>query len=627
MTLTRLVLHNYMIHRDKAADLDGNLIALTGEMGHGKSTFVGAIQFCLTGEHPPWNRADLLSWGAEEGAAKLYFNHDGLDCSVMRKLHTSEVVLKIGDDVISGARNVESAMLDRLGIDKDILKQNGFVQQYEIQAILFGEPAKKERAFQKLLGIGAANKIWTDLGAVIQKFTRTENFDASIESLRQMIKRIEEELAAVDGMIKTSSDALALMPPAEELGAEINRLMQIQSKAEILCEMKKTSAKLNADIEAGMARLASLDACERSAMAELGCSQAEMEAEIEKLRLEHVKAKAELDNMSKLTSGATADGSDCPLCGSRVEAGQISAHVKGEMDRLSEAELSARKLYAETAKAYAAIAEKISLISREKAIVQSSLAASAKTVESNKELEKGILNDFAGLGVSADGFDAAVLLEKTREKIGECGKIDVEMHSLNMQIATMKGDKNAKLAQLKQAKDMLDAKIAEKELRGPMAERIEFVTHVRDWFHVSNGPRAMSVNAINRMTKYVNEYLGELHSEIEVAPDNNGLSFTFSYVDGRQVSDPPPSASKLSGGQKIELALAFRLAIYRYFGQKMGIMVLDEPTAHLSPEGIRQFGKLLQSVSTLAKNMNLQILMPTHEVEILPYMDSEIHFD
>jgi ABC-type ATPase with predicted acetyltransferase domain len=78
---------------------------------------------------------------------------------------------------------------------------------------------------------------------------------------------------------------------------------------------------------------------------------------------------------------------------------------------------------------------------------------------------------------------------------------------------------------------------------------------------------------------------------------------------------------------KIELALAFRLAIYRYFGQRMGIMVLDEPTAHLSPAGIEYFGNLLQTVSTLARNMNLQIIMPTHEKEIMQFMDSEIHFD
>ena len=56
MTVNRLVLHNYMIHKDFTGDFSGNLIALTGEMGHGKSTFVGALQFCLTGEHPPWRR-------------------------------------------------------------------------------------------------------------------------------------------------------------------------------------------------------------------------------------------------------------------------------------------------------------------------------------------------------------------------------------------------------------------------------------------------------------------------------------------------------------------------------------------------------------------------------------------
>lgn len=108
---------------------------------------------------------------------------------------------------------------------------------------------------------------------------------------------------------------------------------------------------------------------------------------------------------------------------------------------------------------------------------------------------------------------------------------------------------------------------------------------------------------------------------------DDGFSFVFRYLDGRPVSDPLPSTAKLSGGQKICLALAFRLAIYRCFGAQMGIMVLDEPTAHLSPAGITYFGELLKTVSTLAKNMNLQIIMPTHEKEIMPFMDSEIHFN
>jgi DNA repair exonuclease SbcCD ATPase subunit len=191
----------------------------------------------------------------------------------------------------------------------------------------------------------------------------------------------------------------------------------------------------------------------------------------------------------------------------------------------------------------------------------------------------------------------------------------------------MQGEKNAKSQQLQQASEMLDAKVKEKELSAPMAHKVEVLTRVRNWFHSSNGPRTMSLNALGKMTKYVNEYLKEMHSEITVTPDNQGLSFAYEYVDGRPISDPPPSTAKLSGGQKIELALAFRLAIYRYFGQKMGIMVRDEPTAHLSPAGIEYFGQLLQTVSTLARNMNLQIIMPTHEKEIMQFMDSEIHFD
>ena len=113
--------------------------------------------------------------------------------SILRKLHSSEVILRLGEETVTGAKNVEKALATRLGVDKDILKQIGFVQQYEVQSILFDDPSKRERSFQKLLGIGDASKIWTELGPIIQSYSRSENFDASIESLKREIDKLDQE--------------------------------------------------------------------------------------------------------------------------------------------------------------------------------------------------------------------------------------------------------------------------------------------------------------------------------------------------------------------------------------------------------------------------------------------------
>lgn len=626
MTLNRLVLSNYMIHKGFSADFSGNLIALTGEMGHGKSTFVGAIQFCLTGEHPPWTRADLLSWGTSEGSAKLYFTHEGKECSVMRKLHCTEATLKIGDETVTGIRNVETVMTERLGVDKDILKQIGFVQQYEIQSILFDEPGKREKSFQKLLGIGDANKIWTELGTIIQGYTDTENFDASIESLRQMVKRLDEELAAVDGILETSRKAMKLLPSREELQSRMDTLTKTQTRLTALERARAAMAELNA-LTVDLRALRSAFQLEKSErLKELGCTPEEMEEALKRLLLGHGTALAALNNMKKLAGASESDGT-CPLCGASVEEGQIAAHTDSELKRLAAEEQSARKLYEDTNAEFTQIKTRLQELDRNMSSIDAKLSSCATSISSAKEHEKWALEGFAELGIAPEEMDVEKLKASVAKELAACSTDSSDVAELNSKVSMLQGEKNAKLQQLGQVKEMLDAKVKEKELAAPRAEKLEVLSRVRSWFHNSNGPRTMSLGALKAMTRYVNEYLTELHSEIEVMPDNQGLSFAYEYKDGRPISDPPPSTAKLSGGQKIELALAFRLAIYRYFGQKMGIMVLDEPTAHLSPDGIKHFGTLLRTVSTLARNMNLQIIMPTHEKEILPFMDSEIHFD
>ena len=59
MHLKRIELTNYRQHRQLDVDFSGNLIAVLGPNGCGKSNLIGAIQFALTGEQPGFTKADL----------------------------------------------------------------------------------------------------------------------------------------------------------------------------------------------------------------------------------------------------------------------------------------------------------------------------------------------------------------------------------------------------------------------------------------------------------------------------------------------------------------------------------------------------------------------------------------
>lgn len=626
MTLERMVLSNYMIHRDMEASFDGNLIALTGEMGHGKSTFVGAIQFALTGEHPPWHREDLLTWGERKGAVVLEFSQDGVKCKVTRRLDNNDAVLVIGGEEVSGVRNVEKAMAESLGVDKDILKQIGFVQQYDIQSILFDDPSKRERSFQKLLGIGDASKIWTELGQAIQANAKPDNFDAEIERLKLMANRLENELKGISGSVGEAERALGLIPPRDSI---LDDLVRLKSAASVVSSAGRCSSEAKAHEEAlakVQAALAEAVAKKDAVVANMGFTLDEMREFVNGLKAKDAAAEASLASMRKLAGASDTDGK-CPLCGSSVGKGQIPSHVSEELKRLESAAAGAYAEHLSANKQLSSVESKISTLDREIKDLERKASVEASLVDKAKADEAKAVSELAKTGLVGPGDDVSMVSSVMSKKVDELTVTLSRYDELSGQIARMRGEVSAKEQQLEAVRRDIESKVAEKEAHGPVAKRLDTLVKVRDWFHSSNGPRTMSLSALRAMTGYVNEYLVELGSEVKVVPDGEGFGFLFDYVDGRTVSDPLPSASKLSGGQKIELALAFRLAIYRYFGQKMGIMVLDEPTAHLSPSGIEHFGHLLQTVSRLAKNMNLQIIMPTHEVEIMPYMDSEIHFE
>ena len=134
----------------------------------------------------------------------------------------------------------------------------------------------------------------------------------------------------------------------------------------------------------------------------------------------------------------------------------------------------------------------------------------------------------------------------------------------------------------------------------------------------------MSQNVMKDLTACVNSYLDQFCAPFVVDAEEEGFGFRCRFIDGRAMPDPHPDASLLSGGQKVALAIAFRMAIYMCFGGELGLLSLDEPTAYLDDASIEHLGELLEKVGAVARNKGLQILMATHEKAIMPFLDTKI---
>ena len=74
----------------------------------------------------------------------------------------------------------------------------------------------------------------------------------------------------------------------------------------------------------------------------------------------------------------------------------------------------------------------------------------------------------------------------------------------------------------------------------------------------------------------------------------------------------------------MQLAVSFRFGSYCMFANKLGLLSLDEPTVYLDDANVGRFCNLLERVKEVAQQMNLQVIIATHERAVMPFMDTVI---
>jgi DNA repair exonuclease SbcCD ATPase subunit len=389
MDLEKIELHNYRQHRDLTIEFTGHLIAVVGRNGSGKSNFLGAIQFALTGEQPPFNKSDLLSWNTDEGWVKFSFKHAGMRCLVQRRIESAGCTMKIwsgvGEDEkaeeFSGAKKVAEAMKNVLGIDPEILKQSVFVRQTEVESCLFTDPRERELNFQRLLGLQDAAKVNKLLGDIITGLGSPESMDEAISQAQAVIDAKKPEIDELTKIVAVIQEELSRLPKTgdideaiSERNASINRMTNSIRCAKLVKEHESlfeeafakygavaseelpdtTNMLLNLQTWQGRLKLAkslgsagkAIEAAEAAYDRIFSEGRPCEENKIEDLRKMEVRLKdrrseiqGELKSLGTLMAAcAESNGTTCPLCGSATDH-DISAELQGRIDSL-DAELS-----------------------------------------------------------------------------------------------------------------------------------------------------------------------------------------------------------------------------------------------------------------------------------------------
>ena len=736
MHLKRIELTNYRQHRELDVDFNGNLIAVVGANGSGKSNLIGAIQFALTGEQPGFTKADLTTWGEKEGSVRLFFTAGAKneEFFITRKTN-GDVTLKVGGETIKQARKVEEALRDKAGLDKELIRQIVFVPQKGIDSILFDDPKNREVAFQRLIGIGNASKIYEALRTEISAYDKPQGFDEAIARSRQQLADQEGVATTCKTALGRYDAALKSLPSKEALEEEAHRLadasisvsdylMTVSSleKTQTQCEQETARLatvgavpegeedRLREKVDEGndvvrfLTRLKELsddaknaksasDKAEENLKLIVGRyakSLEEEKAEVDRLGKVQFAAESEVRSLKNLAKEATGDGT-CPLCGAPASEEDISKHVS---ERIATAEKSsheaierakgAREAYDERARNESSARQSADALgyaykqakdalqkAKDKNVpgvsidmetfavaykgyttgdveaVQKELDANRESLEAavrERQNTKSIREAVTRLSTQID-----VLMAKKRElaqrlvKFGmdpENVKSDSEAaceaaskkawdnlnayNGILRDMAAEKGKLESMEATIDKTRKFIDDLVEKKSLEDKVKAKVDTLKRVRDWFHYKEGPRIMSQNVMHDLTACVNSYLDQFCAPFVVEAEEEGFGFRCRFIDGRTMPDPYPDASLLSGGQKVALAIAFRMAIYMCFGGELGLLSLDEPTAYLDDASIGHLGELLEKVGAVARNKGLQILMATHEKAIMPYLDTKI---
>jgi exonuclease SbcC len=143
------------------------------------------------------------------------------------------------------------------------------------------------------------------------------------------------------------------------------------------------------------------------------------------------------------------------------------------------------------------------------------------------------------------------------------------------------------------------------------------VNAMRDVLHRDAAPRFVFQRNLQRLQSGANQFLAMFDTDYRVTAAE-GTSFVANFAD--HTNQP---AERLSGGEKVVLALSVRLAL-NFMYADLNFMALDEPTAYLDAHHIQGFRPVLARLREFAASRGLQCIIITHETALSPLFDSVV---
>jgi exonuclease SbcC len=240
-------------------------------------------------------------------------------------------------------------------------------------------------------------------------------------------------------------------------------------------------------------------------------------------------------------------------------------------------------------------------IAKRKTELESEVTAVSKELSAKKVELNSIVGEIKRLG-----YDEKLHRQK-EEELKKEEKHRSELEKENVKIETEIKGLNEKLSNLKEELK----KLLEKEEEMKRIENfMKILDKIREAFSKDGIQKLIRARARPTIESITRNFLEEFNLEYSDVKIDDDYNITLIGPAG------PQDIDQISGGERIALAIALRLAIARVLSGRIETIIMDEPTTHLDEERRKELINILNSFFRKGGRTIPQMLIITHHREI-----------
>ena len=673
---------NFISHRRTLLAFDRGVTIFVGHNGSGKSSIIDAITFALYGQHTRKTNKNLVRRGSEVSWLNLRFSVGSKEYNAYRRLGSNgqsqlakfDQVLDSGNivekNVVSGERkqfgdSMSGEIAKTLGIDYKKLRVAAVVQQGELSSIIDSKPKEFKELLNSLIGIDRLDSAYQTMYEVVDRFRerlRDKNGgfdDKQIASIESAIQSRNKDLQDAERqLIKLEAQRDMLKEQIFHTDNDIQRMEPLILQSRELHSTEDALVKYVTSKRISMARdierlegLVSETHESRKAISEkeeVEINLQMIKSEIEEIENRIVLNERENGRLNGVLECAKRieirDDGTCPLCGSPVQVEIQNIFdlkiIETEIGRKIEAR---KKLLTEKVglkKEEKFMEEKEKRIESAEMFLASSCVEGSKSIldlESELERGKSDLLRIPEILTKINDPRQLVIDDFSKSLVDNIINLRSQTKGLRMQDYT-----NSKLKKTKLSNELLDLnaklggiEVIIRECKNTIDTSSKILLALEDAVELLNNLEKIRSKVFNRdgpvalrlrswvlkvLSAKASEYLSMFKigiSKIELTEKARDVQVTCYGTYGDIDMD------SLSGGEKVAVALALRLAIAQMVSlNKLDFIILDEPTIHLDEERRKSLVNIISDFFKEGLGPLSQIIIITHDAEI--FEDSDV---